>query len=140
MKTAKLKNGLICVSVPMDATEFYVSLTYTKYILYQKDNHSNSVELPFRNLNNYQILGTITANECSFDLALFCDDVKECNCNDCFVYVKSMIEAETEFLFSNPYKKPNLRDMLFFEGTDDFEKWEQSENKIIEKLLILKTI
>lgn len=110
MKTAKLKNGLICISVPKD--EGLITWDRSKYIE----------------------LGTITKDECSFDLI---DDLGFTITFDNF---KSIIESETEFLFENPNKKPNIREMLFFEGADDFEKWEQSEKRVIEKLLMLKTI
>jgi hypothetical protein len=158
MKTAKLKNGLICVSVPINATEFYVSLTYTKYISYQKDNHNYSVELPFRNFNNYQILGTITANECSFDCEQYCEknytngktpyklfgEERESWCSDYFNSFLSMIESETEFLFSNPIENPNPKPLAYFGAidlkTDEIEVWGKHQDRVIEKLLILKTI
>jgi hypothetical protein len=139
MKTAKLKNGLICVSVPSDAKDFYVSLTYTKYILYQKDNHNYSIELPFRNFNNYQILGTITSNETTIDSQVLVSyDINYKPNTSLFSRFKLMIEAETEFLFSNPLgKRPALN---FNTNENNIKEWQQAQSRVIEKLLILKTI
>lgn len=112
MKTAKLKNGLICVSVPMDATNF------RKFV--------------GKNDEQYQILGTITANECSFDLI---DDLGFTITFDSF---KSMIEAETEFLFDNPLGKQ--ASINFHTNENNIKQWQSAQSRVIEKILILKTI
>ena len=136
MKTAKLKNGLICVSVPNKWERFYIDTV--KSIGYFENNILGFFDPDILMLPHIQILGTITANECSFDLALFCDDVNGCNCNDCFVYVKSMIETETEFLFSNPLGKQ--ASINFNTNENNLKQWQQAQLRVIEKLLILKTI
>lgn len=135
MKTAKLKNGLICVSVPMDATDFYVSLTYTKFITYQKDNHYYSVELPFRTFDNYQILGTITASGFEGDLVnILGDGIPHNN-------FKISIENQTDFLFENNKPHPSDINPTSKRHYDKIaEEWEQAQSRVIEKLLILKTI
>lgn len=133
MKTAKLKNGLICVSLPMDATKF-----------------KNFVG---KNDEQYQILGTITVNECSFDCSEYVNilivspqtvyqnykDNWEC-CFNKLDSFKSMIEAETEFLFENP--KPNISNFDFGDKIHNdkiIKEWQQFQSRVIEKLLILKT-
>jgi hypothetical protein len=147
MKTAKLKNGLICVSVPNKWERFYIDTV--KSIGYFENNILGFFDPDILMLPHIQILGTITKDECSFDLALFCDDVKGCNCNDCFVYVKSMIEAENEFLFENNLKDPQEFGVFSVVdyGTEKEkrwlshrEKWLLRQSRVIEKLLILKTI
>jgi hypothetical protein len=52
-----------------------------------------------------------------------------------------MIEAETEFLFENP--KPNINNFDFRDKIHNdkiLKEWNQAQSRVIEKLLILKTI
>lgn len=164
MKTAKLKNGLICVSVPMNADKFS----------FHDDRTLRFKDLGIPTYKNFDtknkvILGTITKDECSFDCGEYVDrffieqygqimnknygqlKYGKHNCYELHKALdsfKSMIEAETEFLFENPIiSMPNSADYILGEKqggknqfVEDFETWNENQSRVIEKLLILKTI
>jgi hypothetical protein len=139
MKTAKLKNGLICVSVPNKWERFYIDTV--KSIGYFENNILGFFDPNILMLPHIQILGTITKDECSFDLTPY---IKSWDFME-FEGFKSMIENETEFLFGNPHKKPKAEDYANQDVRDmwikkDLEEWQQHQSRVIEKLLILKTI
>lgn len=151
MKTAKLKNGLICISVPMDATDFHKSnhAIGFKSNNWKHDRDCNNlcyVSFGLGGAINLQILGTITTNECSFDLTLIYGKVKGCNCNECFLWVKEMIEAETNFLFENPMgnepiiDEPNIHSQYYASQIYNHAEWQKYQSRVIEKLLIIKPI
>ena len=132
MKTAKLKNGLICVSVPSEAINFNL---YNKNTLRFQigiiPTYENLEEMNYE----YQILGTITASGFEGDLATILGNGIPHN------NLKMMIENETDFLFEN--NKPHTSDInpTSKRHYDKItEEWEQAQSRIIEKLLILKTI
>jgi hypothetical protein len=151
LKTVKLKNGLILVSVPNKWERFYIDTV--KLIGYFENNilgffNPNILMLPY-----IKILGTITKDKCSFDCGEYVDilmyaphnnkvyqDYKD-NMGYClspFDSLKSMIEAEAEFLFENPLgERPNLS---FHTNENNIKEWQQHQSRVIEKLLILKTI
>jgi hypothetical protein len=160
MKTAKLKNGLICVSVPMDSTDFHMSnhcfgFKSETFKGLRDTNNWCIYELGLGQGKNYQILGTITANECSFDCEQYCEknytngktpyklfgEERESWCSDYFNSFLSMIEAETEFLFSNLKPNPiNYRGVMDDDYCKMVNTWGKHQDRVIEKLLILKTI
>jgi hypothetical protein len=119
---------------------------------------------------NKVILGTITKDECSFDCGEYVDrffieqygqitnknygqlKYGKHNCYELHKALdsfKSMIEAETEFLFENNLKDPQEFGVFSVVdyGTERGKKWLNHRQKwllcqsrVIEKLLILKTI
>jgi hypothetical protein len=150
MKTSKLKNGLSCVSVPNKWERFYIDTV--KSIGYYENNILGFFDPNILILPHIQILGTITANECSFDcseyvLGGFCtsngmnlyeDYLDDDSCFETpFDSFKSMIEAETEFLFENPLGKQ--ASINFNTNENNIKEWQQAQSRVIEKLLILKT-
>jgi hypothetical protein len=149
MKTAKLKNGLICISVPNKWERFYIDTV--KSIGYFENNILVFFDPNILMLPHIQILGTITANECSFDCSeyvkkdkgsvYYLDYKLDCYNSSPIDSFKSMIENETEFLFENP--KPNINNFDFRDKIHNdkiLKEWNQAQSRVIEKLLILKTI
>ncbi len=134
MKTVKLKNGLILVSVPNKWERFYIDTV--KLIGYFENNilgffNPNILMLPY-----IKILGTITKD--NLNITTTNENFELEQYRDYFEKLKSMIEAETDFLFENPLgERPNLS---FHTNENNIKEWQQHQSRVIEKLLILKTI
>lgn len=155
MKT--LNNQLIVIPVLIDAEDFRyrempdneLQLIATIY-----DEDLNKGTLFIRENPKGLILGTITKSECSFDMNLIYPELKGCNCNDCFVWVKEKIEAETGYLFENSYQKPKVgrdkdysaletstQSILYHEQWHkDIKKWQEAQSRVVDKLLIIEPI
>jgi hypothetical protein len=134
LKTVKLKNGLILVSVPNKWERFYIDTV--KLIGYFENNilgffNPNILMLPY-----IKILGTITKD--NLNITTTNENFELEQYRDYFEKLKSMIEAETDFLFENPLgERPNLS---FHTNENNIKEWQQHQSRVIEKLLILKTI
>jgi hypothetical protein len=152
MKTANLKNGMICVSVPSNSFGYEIK---NNTLITRKPFSNVETKFDDINLDDYQILGTITKDECSFDCSDYVEswsknygelhfkDYKDetrffINSIGSF---KSMIEAETKFLFENNKPHPSDIEPTNRSHYDKItEEWHQHQSRVIEKLLILKTI
>ena len=124
---SKLENGLIVIPVPKYAEDFIKSKQIEDIDLFVK--------------MGFEILGTIDKNECSFDCTIYVDDfIDSPQYIDYFHAFKKMIENETDYLFENNKQNPiNYRGIM----DDDYYKivniWGQNQERLIEKLLIVKT-
>jgi hypothetical protein len=126
MKTHKLKNGLIVISVPSDEEKFVIkNYGYAgKWIEENNSKNFNACKTKLDNNTNYQILGVINKDSSDFDML----DKRLAMSFESF---KSMIQAETDFLFENPYNENTEEEAFMF----DYVKMTK---QIVEKLLILK--
>jgi hypothetical protein len=167
----KLKNGLIVIPVPKDAEDFQVNIwsdnsttlefkseTYEmEYDSFEigvdQENQLKEITLFFEPIK-CEILGTITKDSCDFDLSLIYSDVKDCNSNECFNWVKKQIESETDYLFDNPLGKIPKKAAILIGGMELLVKesyaarvnkvrygnWQAAQDRVIEKLVIIKEI
>jgi len=139
MKTQKLKNGLICVSVPKDATNIFL---YNKNTLRWQEGIVPTYHMLEKVNYDYEIFGTITKDETTIDSKVLSSyDVNYEPNTSVFSRFKSMIESETEFLFENPKSHPSEIEPTNRNHYDQItEQWQQAQDRVVEKLLILKPI
>jgi hypothetical protein len=128
MKTHKLKNGLIVISVQKDAERFEIINGILEYAHYPSGMRFDTIALH----NNYQILGTLTKDSCDFDLLDNCLAMS-------FESFKQLIEHETDFLFENKPEPIGSSDPNAIDDyIEEYREWEYNQDRVIEKLLILK--
>lgn len=139
-----INENTFAIPVPMDAHDFKLKESILLPDFYE-DIYliSNGKELTLAYLppvlKGSIILGTITNTECSFDLTDMYEDVKGCNCGECFGFVKEKIEIATGYLFENPVSHPieiEPTSRNHYEAVKS--KWQQYQDRVIEKLLIIK--
>ena len=144
-KPITLSNGLILVRVPKDAEDFNVTtvgLYFTSLNWHGKKTHYENrgyVELPY---DEYGIVGEITKEECSFNCSSYINNIPYSPYySDYLNAFKSMIEAETDFLFENPIPKPIQSEYksipLFARNATE---WLINQTRVIEKLVVLKEV
>lgn len=157
MEKAKLKNGLICVLVPKDATNFNksnhaIGFKSEKWKFDRDCNNWCYISFGIGGSKKLKILGTITKDSCDFDYSVYAKhefidkteifDLKSGKGKGVFLTpfesFKSMIEKETEFLFENLEGKVPSID--FHTNKNNIKEWKKSQAKVVEKLLILKKI
>jgi hypothetical protein len=166
----KLKNGLLVIPVPKDAEDFLIwdnNATDEKELEYIGNGHIEITVHLFTEAK-LQILGTISKDSCDFDCMEHVQEVKALESNvgiQCFANYgdneryflsafdsfKSMIEAETEYLFENPYELGSPQDFGVF-STSDYKTereeqwrqhkdiWQSRQDRVIEKLVVIKEI
>lgn len=136
----KLTNELIIVSVPKNATDFWIN--NCGCIRYSQENGMvSSVIEPttlgfYADNDNYKIIGTITKEICDFDLLDISMD---------FESFKQQIEIETNYLFENNLEFFDERDYdhdssLEITMYNNKKIWQQHQDRVFEKLLIIKKI
>lgn len=139
MKT--LNNQLIVIPVPMDAEDF--SFEDKATIRFKVLGMTEYLGVWEGGLDNYQILGTITKSECSFDCTIYVDDfIDSPQYSDYFNAFKSMIESETGYIFENELPKPSPLEAypLTYPYTKAIDNWQRIENGVVDKLLIIEPI
>lgn len=143
----KLKNGLLVIPVPKDAEDFVVK-NYPiagKWLEEKNSKNFNAWKTPLDKKLTYQIIGIITKDETTIDSKILADyDINYEPNTSVFSRFKSMIEAETGYLFENK-PRPKCEDYANQEVRDiwmqsDLKTWQQHQDRVIEKLVVIKEI
>ena len=136
-----INENIFAIPVPMDAEDFRKEDGL-------KGEWTLNYRCEFKGFNvgkihfihfDFEILGTITATECSFNCSEITNEWKGCNCGECFDFVKEKIEIATGYLFENPVSHPieiEPTSRNHYEAVKS--KWQQHQDRVIEKLLIIK--
>lgn len=149
-----LGNGLFAVSVPKDAHEIYTALNSTA-LTWKHKAIIKSVKFDYA----AELLGTVTTYDISFDVDTYveCENgrFKNYQTKDAFIVLTSELSfrsllASKGLYFENPYGDPphnigllhtyatghSLMDASFKPAI----KWQQSQNNLIDKLVIIKKV
>lgn len=151
-----LGNGLFAVGVPEDAEK----IELTNYgLLWEIGADWDSLHFMQDVNSNFKILGTVTKDNIDFDVDTYveCENgrFKNYQTKDAFIVLTSELSfrsllASKELYFENPYGDPphnigllhtyatghSLMDASFKPAI----KWQQAQNNLIEKLVIIKKV
>jgi hypothetical protein len=146
-----LGNGLLAVSVPEDAEKLLLDSYGT--IFYRIGKKLKTINTRKQDL---KILGTVTASEIDFDVHPYCEHSienprkyklypsGETNFNT--VSFRSLLSSKGLF-FENPYGREKPKKVSVYDNVingksfdSEVEKWQQAENNLVQKLIILKRL
>lgn len=156
----QLTENLYCIEVPESAKNVKISSLNNLYEYGDFGIKNILYELPID--DKFQVLGTLTKDEVSFDCEPYVevssthslkgkDEIicmykiysgKFTESTSMFESFRSLIEYKTGKLFVNPYgDQPEL---MHYENLEKyrkaFDEWQQAENNLLKKLVIIKKV
>lgn len=132
-----LGNGLLAISVPGKAEKFHFVNSDTKYICFFGADTDN-IRLNVSTIDKYEILGTVTASEIGFDVEPHVPSDHGMLNNQ--YYFRCLLSSKG-LHFENPleYMKESCKGN--WQGYEEMhECWQQAQNNLIEKLVIIKRL
>lgn len=161
----QLTEVLHSISVPIEATEFKVS--GTNYPCYkEKDGQWQAIPPRFIDDAKYIVLGTVIADEIDFDVEPFVESIylegglrpyRNYLTADAFIILekemsfRSLLESKGQHFVNPMGEKPKLqidsssltileRNCILSDHNARIEEWQQYENNLVQKLVIIKKV